>query len=579
MTEARALPIAAEHREFRVKVNGSELGREHQLLSVSVAAQANRVAWARLAYLDGAASRGDFALSGSDLFKPGATVEISAGASRDSQLVFHGLVVRHAIKVRDRSAPQLVVECRHPAGRMALARKSACFFDQADQAVMEKLLGDAGIDAQVDHTPFTHAQLVQYNVSDWDFMACRARAVGHLVLTRGKQVVVKPPALQGQSVCTLNFGATLLELDAQIDARDQSGAVQALSWDAADQTVQPADAATPALAAPGNLREADLASAAGAPTRELRHAAMPADEAQAWADATRLRARLNQASGRAKCEGVATVQPGDVVTLAGLGARFNGQVFVSGVRHEFDLVQGWKTHLQFGGVDEGGERWTEAIARPAGGVLPPVHGLQIGVVTSNEDPDGEDRVRVRMPLVAGDDGVWARVVSLDAGSGRGFFFRPEIGDEVVIGFLDDDPRRAVLLGMLHSSAKPAPLKGSDDNHQKLYQSRSGLRLQFDDEKKILSLQTPAGNRLALDDDAQAIQLTDQHGNTIKLDADGITLQSAKAFTLKAAGEAVCQSGTSFSVKAGSDLALEGSASSELSSPVTTTIKGGLVKIN
>ena len=79
-------------------------------------------------------------------------------------------------------------------------------------------------------------------------------------------------------------------------------------------------------------------------------------------------------------------------------------------------------------------------------------------MTSNEDPDGEHRVRVKLPLVNNaDDGVWARVASLDAGNDRGFFFRPEIGDEVVVGFFDDDPRRPVMLGMLHSSAKAAPL--------------------------------------------------------------------------------------------------------------------------
>ena len=99
--------------------------------------------------------------------------------------------------------------------------------------------------------------------------------------------------------------------------------------------------------------------------------------------------------------------------------------------------------------------------------------MQIGIVVSNEDPDGEHRVRVRMPLVSADeDGTWARVAVLDAGDERGFFFRPEVGDEVVLGFLSDDPRQAVILGMLHSSAKAAPLQGSDDNHEKVFQSRS-----------------------------------------------------------------------------------------------------------
>ena len=100
-----------------------------------------------------------------------------------------------------------------------------------------------------------------------------------------------------------------------------------------------------------------------------------------------------------KRQGIASVKPGVIVELAGLGRRFNGKVLVSGVRHEFSLVQGWKTHVQFGGVD------LEAASKAAGkaaaaSLLPSVAGLQIGIVTSNEDdPDNEHRVRVRLPLL------------------------------------------------------------------------------------------------------------------------------------------------------------------------------------
>jgi uncharacterized protein involved in type VI secretion and phage assembly len=140
-----------------------------------------------------------------------------------------------------------------------------------------------------------------------------------------------------------------------------------------------------------------------------------------------------------------------------------------------------------------------------------VSGLQIGVVVSNEDPDGEHRVRVKMPTVNNDDeGTWARVASLDAGNKRGFFFRPEIDDEVIIGFLNDDPRHAVILGMLHSSAKPAPLDGKDDNHEKVYQSRSEMKWYLNDERKIMTFETPAGNKISLDEDGTKIHIEDQN---------------------------------------------------------------------
>ena len=269
-----------------------------------------------------------------------------------------------------------------------------------------------------------------------------------------------------------------------------------------------------------------------------------------------------------------------MIRLSGVGERYNGKVFVTGVRHDFDTVQGWKTHVQFGNT----ERWfaedTELQSAKASALVAGVNGLQIGVVVSNEDPDDEDRVRVRMPLVNNDeDGTWARVASLDAGNERGFFFRPEIGDEVVLGFLNDDPRHAVILGMLHSSANPAPLKGSDDNHEKLYQSREKLKLYFNDDKKIASLETPAGNVLTLSEDDQAITLQDQNGNKIEMTSDGIKIESCQALELKAATEIKMESGTACNVKGGTELKLTGSVSSELSSSATTKVKGSLVMIN
>src|SRR5262249_45228899 len=150
------------------------------------------------------------------------------------------------------------------------------------------------------------------------------------------------------------------------------------------------------------------------------------------------------------------------------------------------------------------------------GMLPAINGLQIGIVTQLEnDPDGEDRIQVRLPMITTDDqGVWSRVASLDAGNNRGFFFRPEIDDEVIVGFLNDDPRDPIILGMLNSSAKPAPLQAANDNNIKAYVSRSALKMTYDDDKKSIKLETPGGRSIFMDDDSKVIQLEDGNGNKI-----------------------------------------------------------------
>ncbi|HQU78823.1 MAG TPA: type VI secretion system tip protein VgrG [Azonexus sp.] len=576
MPETRALPIAAEHREFTIKAGGEAVPREHQLLAVSVTVAVNRIAAAKLVYVDGAASTGQFPLSDSDLFKPGQRVEILAGAGRDSTSVFIGKVVRQGVRVREAAASQLVVECRHEAMKLSVADRSADYFEQSDSEVIEALLGNAGVGAEVEATSLKHKQLLQYQCTDWDFLLDRARANGQLAWCEGEKVLVRKPALDGAAVCTLQYGATLLEFEGEIDARLQHPSVKGASWDAAGQEAIEVEAATPGFTAPGNLGSDELAGVADRPC-DVRHPALPEAEAQAWVDGIALYRRLDQVSGRGKCEGIASLRPGVVVELAGLGRRFNGKVLVTGVRHEFSLVQGWKTHVQFGGVDLEAPRPVSAPA--AGGLLPAVSGLQIGIVTSNEDPDNEHRVRVRLPLLGlAGDGLWARVASLDAGDDRGFFFRPEIGDEVTVGFLDADPRHPVILGMLHSSAKPAPLQGSDDNHEKMYKSRSGMKLHFDDDKKVVTLATPAGNSITLSDEGKSLTLADQNGNSIKMDSDGIHLKSAKAVEFKASTETKMEAGTGISIKATTELKLEG-ASAELKGSAMAKLSGAMVQIN
>jgi Rhs element Vgr protein len=584
MADERTLPIPSEHREFIIKVDGEEVARSQQLLAAYVTKAVNKISAARLVYLDGSASSSDFPLSNAATFVPGQEIEVLAGTTDEPVSIFKGIVIRQSIKVRGHTAPQLIVECRHKAVRLSVGRKSAYFLDQTDSDIVSTLLGNMIVDGarapDVEDTSVSYEQQVQYDCTDWDFLLMRAEANSQFVFTNSDTVEVIKPDFTSKPVCTLQFGATVLELDAEIDARRQYSAVTGASWDPAQQDVFEKEATDPELSTPGNLMASDLAEVIGLDSLELHHASVTDEEAQAWADSEWLRSQMSRVSGRVKCEGIATINPGDLVTLAGVGDRFNGNVFVTGVRQDFDTVQGWKTHIQFGSVDKKLADDQDVSAPKASALIPGISGLQIGVVVSNEDPTGEYRVRVRMPLVSmDDDGTWARVASLDAGDERGFVFRPEIDDEVVLGFLNDDPRDAVILGMLHSSAKAAPLEGSDDNNEKIFQSRSKMKLYFNDDTKVMELETPGGNKISLSEEDKAINITDQNGNKIEMTRDGISIESVKALTLKCGTEMTMESGTSFNAKGGTALKLQGTSSAELSSTATTTMKGSLVQIN
>jgi uncharacterized protein involved in type VI secretion and phage assembly len=136
----------------------------------------------------------------------------------------------------------------------------------------------------------------------------------------------------------------------------------------------------------------------------------------------------------------------------------------------------------------------------------------------------------------------------------------------------------VVLGQLHSSAKPPPLEASDDNHEKGYVSRSGMKLVFNDELSAVQLETPNGNTLLVSDDEGGIKLTDENGNEVVLSSDGIALTSASNLVLEASGDVEIK-GSNLTLSADAAFGASGSASAELTSDGSTTVKGSVVMIN
>jgi Rhs element Vgr protein len=552
-------------------VDGTDVSGDLQISTIAVNRELNRISTARIQVEDGEAAKGTFAISNSDRFVPGKKIEIKLGYRSQNDTVFKGVIVKQRISVR-KSGTALNVECSANAVKMTNANKSRYFINKKDSDIMEELLDAHGIAKDVQPTTPSLKEVVQYDSTDWDFLLCRAEANGQIVLVQDDKVKVAKPATSGSPALTMAYGSTVLELDAEMDSRLQSKGVKASGWSAADQAKVDADATEPTTPAAGNVAATDLAKVLGDDVNEIKHAGhLEQPELQTWADARLLRMRLAKIRGRAKCQGFAAILPDQLVEISGIGDRFAGQLYVSGVRH---TVAGgnWETDVQFGFDPELFTNIYNLRPLPAAGLLPVVSGLQMGIVTDLEDPDSEFRIKCRLPLVSpNDDGVWARLATLDAGDNRGTYFRPEINDEVVIGFLNDDPRYPVILGMVHSSAKAAPEPAKNDNNHKGYVSREKLKITFDDDKKVMTLETPAGNKATLTDDAKGIVLQDQNGNKITLDDNGIKIESIKDLAFKSANDTK-MAAMNAEISAQTGFKASGTSTAEISGG-TTTISG------
>src|SRR5690242_4239650 len=86
------------------------------------------------------------------------------------------------------------------------------------------------------------------------------------------------------------------------------------------------------------------------------------------------------------------------------------------------------------------------------------HGYSIapGIVTNNIDLMSEGMVQVRIPSMPAVE-PWARLVAVGGGSGRGFFWLPQINDEVLVAINANDVRDAYILGGLWNMMDRPPV--------------------------------------------------------------------------------------------------------------------------
>lgn len=567
------------------------------ILSVTVRHAFNAVPWARLVLADGDMPEAESPLSDGELFAPGTEIVVKAGYGDEETPIFSGIVVRHGFRIGGANDGQLIVECRDKACKMTLGRPCANYVDQTDSAVIETLIGNAGLESDVESSSLTHKELVQYYCSDWDFMLARADALGCLVNVADGKVSVKAPDVSAAAALSVTWGTDLIEFSADIDARTQWSSVQAASWDPAQQALLQGTAAEPAsLNAQGDLDGATLAQVASPATLTLQSCApQPQAALDAWAKAVQLKAGLARVRGHLSFQGNALAKPGALLELAGVGTRFAGTLLLSAVEHEIRDGD-WVTQAEFG-LDP---RWQvereDLLAPPGGGLLPGITGLQIAVVLKLDgDPEQQNKIQVKLPTMqATTEGVWARLLQFHASSGFGAFFLPEVGDEVLLGHVNGDPGHPVVLGSLYSSSRTPPYALAAENNTKALVTRCKHKIELDEEKKRITITTPAANQVVLDDEGKRILVKDQNGNSITLSESGIALDSPKDITLTAKGGITLDAVNAISLTSKADVKAaglnivcdaqvgftgKGAASAELSASGQTTVKGAMVMIN
>ncbi len=406
--------------------------------------------------------------------KTGVTVGISAvgqGADEAQELLV-GQVVTIECDY-DQLGARVVIRGYAATHRLHRHRRTRVFSDATDSDIVQQVAKEAGLDiGSIESTTEVHEHVSQANVTDWEFLSDRARAVGldltivdgQLQLRKRATSAAAPPDF-GTDPRRLLFGANLEAFHARLSSAEQVGQVEVRGWDQdrKEAVVATVPAGTEA-AAVDKAKPTELAGHFGAPTF-VEVTAPVQSEREAETTARALAERIGSAF--AEAEGVArgstALRAGAAVRIAGVSDQFNGAYVLTRVKHVINR-RGYRTHFTISGQHD---RSLLGLVAAGGNGHHQGHGDGLegrrttgfvrGLVSDNDDPEKLGRVKVSFPwLDKSYSSAWAPVIQLGAGPDSGTFFLPAVNDEVLVGFEHGRVDRPVVVGGLFNKTDQPP---------------------------------------------------------------------------------------------------------------------------
>jgi len=196
----------------------------------------------------------------------------------------------------------------------------------------------------------------------------------------------------------------------------------------------------------------------------------------------------------------------------------------------------------------------------------------IGIVTDNKDPDKLMRVKVKLPALSEQDTTfWIPIVSYGAGKERGWFFLPEVNDEVLVAFEHGDMNRPVVIGAMWNGNDKPPKTNSGSNPIRTLVSKSGSKIEFDDDADSITISDGGGkgeitikagdNKMTLEAKSGDVVIAAPAGDLLIAVAGDVELKGSINFDIRASQACNVESGGAMKIEGSGMLSISGSQTS------------------
>ncbi|UCA61762.1 type VI secretion system tip protein VgrG [Chryseobacterium rhizoplanae] len=366
------------------------------------------------------------------------------------------------------------------------------------------------------NTQYILPYTVQYKESDYQFLKRLAVRYGEYFYFNGQQMIFGNNV---QSTVRLEENIDLIEVEFEINVKPQNfeytvyDANKGINIEAGSSSSHLQYKENPLQAIAINASKEvykkkqpmlfNYSGISGIAEKELKEAVKKEKES-----------RENLVSVRGKSKDPA-VRIGGKIQLIDINGKAMETYRITNITHYHD---GNIYYNEFGGIPD------LYIAPYLDGEAVPVGEQQSARVVDNNDPLGAGRVRVQFPWQKkkGSISPWLRLIQPNGGSGKGFHFIPETGEEVAVGFESDNAEKPYVMGSQYNGAEKSGY-ATENNNNKVIQTRSGSRVLFNDKDGSVTINDPGNNSVVFDG----------MGNVTITALNSITLNAGQAIILSA----------------------------------------------
>jgi len=510
----------------------------------------------------------DVTLIDDDHLTLGVKVEITVDVNGNTDTIFDGEIVE--VEPHYQQHDQFIqIRAFDRLHRLTRGTHARSFRNVSDMDIVKKIAAEVGLKAQTGSATHVHDYVFQNNQSNLAFLQERAALIGYVLYVDGQTLHCVPPKGQEEAI-ELQWGVNLVEFLPRLSSLRQPTKTTVRGWDPEKKAAVVGQVGrgegTPET---GETRKADSvtqeAFRQSAPHAVTHHVVREQGLAEMYAQASvnRQHERLIEATG--VCGGHPRITAGTPLKIKKVGKRFEGTYYVTSATHTYRSDRGYLTEFSVSGQEPTGIAHMLGV-RPQPNLQ---RGMAVAIVTNNDDPKGQGRVKLKYPwLTEQDESDWARVVALGAGPDRGIQYLPEVNDEVLVAFEQGDIHHPYVIGGLWNGMD-APPKSSKDVvkggrvQQRVIRSRKNHWIVLDDS-----------------DGSPHILIKDSGGNTIKIDSKSNTLTIEMQGDVKVkATRSVDISGNGVKIDGGPGGVDIKGVNVKVNGDALVDIKGGVIKLN